>query len=352
MASKLRMTTPNGIPIPEMPGVPIQKHEFNISKFNTTSRMQSCNPIVIDGAERVVRIGMPNRTNEEKEAIRACVFGRLPISTIDSIPGLPNGSYLYIVSDKGMFLNPVYSKLEVGSGHSILAHRVDADVVFCAGEIRISTKEDGKKQVEYNQMSGTYMMDRKADEKQSLDVMHVAFQEIAKRFGDVVDVVFRDGDDFLNIPLTKEELESLQSCGYEVDIFAKEDSKMCQSGNYLRNYLKDYKSHIAMLRQMIESGATEKSIVDKKTYIMAFSVGPLINLLTALKFISQDDSKRLIRKEDPEETMAELESLINLDETLSRFNSAKLKGGTRQRRRMRSHSKTVRRSYKRKTRKN
>ena len=328
-AANIRMTTPNGIPIPRMPGVVINKPAFNVSKFNTTSRMQDCNPVSMNGADYVARISMPSVSDEEKDRIRMCVFERLPILRVDAIPELPNGSYLYIVSDKGMFMNRVYSKLEIGSIHAMLAHRTDADVIFCAGEMRISTKEDGRKLVEYNQMSGTFMLYRTTDEKESMELIHNVFRIIADRFRDVLDVEFKDAVDFLKIPLSEEEISAMRACGYNVDVFKKEDEKSCRNGTFLRKYLKEFDEHLQQLRSMLEIGqATEKQISDKKREAMSVIIS-MLQLLKATKLISEENFKRLWEMEDPEAAMAELKAILNFDEVLLSFNSKKMAGGRR-----------------------
>lgn len=339
----------DGIPIPNMPGVRIDPSAWNASKFNTTSRMQECNPVTIDGVDYVARIGMrPGTEEEEKQRIRACVYERLPIYDIESILSMPDGSFLYLVSDKGMFMNQVRSKLEIGSLHAILAHRTAAEVVYCAGEMRMTTLADGKRRLEYNQMSGTYMLFRKVDAKESMDFMHAVFGHIANTYKDTIEVVFRDGEDFVNVPLVTEEVDAMRRCGYQVDVFAKANEGFCKAGKFLRKYLKDYDEHVAIYMSIPEPSGKQK--MDKKQWIMNQIVFPLLHLLKANKAIPDDTYTRLSRSEDPFETMRELQSIVNMDEMLAALNSKKVSGGGKQRRRTVKRTQQRRNIRRRKTR--
>ena len=76
-----------------------------------------------------------------------------PILHNEAIYSAPDGTYVYIVSDKGFFANKVRSYMELGTIHRIVASDSQSSKVYFAGELRKKGEH-----VDYNLFSGTYTL--------------------------------------------------------------------------------------------------------------------------------------------------------------------------------------------------
>lgn len=205
----------------------IDKTLFTREKYDVQSRHR-CQPTRARGGrepEYASVVMPPGLESAQKESMRECLDIDLPVIKgldIDVFNKLGNGGYIFIVglqigtpnkqlSNSDIFIQPVRSSLELGSVHGIMVARMGIDRVFSAGELR---KTDNL--IEYNIMSGTYMMTFKYQE-QATNIIKFILEPL-KEYG--IRVALNKGNESLvSSIVTGDELIHAKRCGYNVELF-------------------------------------------------------------------------------------------------------------------------------------
>lgn len=195
---------------------PILTGVINESKYNEQTRHR-CKPYNTNFISILMPRGVNNST---KRQLRSCLDRqRLIIEGIENIPVLSDGSYIFIISTDRlkMYIMPVLSTMEIRSVHAILAHRTGVANVIGAGEIRKTGRL-----IEYNNMSGTYMIGYKNEEK-AIELMKIMFESL-RGFGmnpmhNTTDETLITGD------VHESEVRHAVECGYTAEIY--EDGAKC-----------------------------------------------------------------------------------------------------------------------------
>jgi hypothetical protein len=232
---------------------------YNPDEYNTTSRMTSCKKVNIHGKDAFIQLRMPPKaTEEQKVAIRACIADVNPLFTVKDIPMLPNGIYTYILCDKGFFANMANTTIELGTVHIQLAARVKCTKLFGAGELRMrdSKKEELPKDaigdlksadfgrirlLEYNFMSGTYMLGR-SDIEAVKAYVHGFFTWTQRLFKNIFFIRFDEktfiDDTSDSLDITPVFLAQSQVCGLDIDIY--DDKRSCVDIGTIYGYIDSF----------------------------------------------------------------------------------------------------------------
>lgn len=193
---------------------PISIGIINESKYNDQTRHR-CKPY---DSGKFVSILMPRGLhNDTKKQLRSCLDRqRLITEGIEIIPVLSDGSYIFIISADDpehvrLFIMPVLSTMEIRSVHAILALRAGVTHVIGAGEIR----KTGKR-VEYNNMSGTYMVGYK-NEGKAIELIKIMFESLHE-YG--MEPVYNTTDETLITgDVHESEVRHAVDCGYTAEIY-------------------------------------------------------------------------------------------------------------------------------------
>jgi hypothetical protein len=158
--------------------------------------------------------GNKSRPNEFRNAL----FSINPLFNAESFPSAPDGVYTWIDSDKGFFAIRVKNSFEFGTLHRDLAYRVQASMIFNAGEcLKTGTS------IQFNTMSGTYtkqIVDEgistneevRAKAKEMFE--HMGFSSVEDT-GDSISTYITNN----YVPMKLKNLKELQSLGYNVSIY-------------------------------------------------------------------------------------------------------------------------------------
>lgn len=195
---------------------PILTGIINESKYNDQTRHR-CKPY----GSKFISIRMPRGVNNStRRQLRSCLDRqRLIIEGIENIPILSDGSYIFIISADRMrmFIMPVLSTMEIRSVHAILALRAGVTKVIGAGELRKRGRT-----VEYNNMSGTYMIGY-TNERKAIELMTMIFESL-REFG-IIPVHNTIDDTLITGDVHESEVRHAVECGYTAEIY--EDSVKC-----------------------------------------------------------------------------------------------------------------------------
>lgn len=153
-----------------------------------------------------------------RNALRNALFYINPLFDAGSFPSAPDGVYTWIDSDKGFFAIRVKNSFEFGTLHRDLAYRVQARMIFNAGEcLKTGTT------LQFNTMSGTFTKHIVEEGISTNEQVRAKAKEKFENMGfsPVVDTSNSISTYITNnyVPMKLKNLKELKSIGYNVNIY-------------------------------------------------------------------------------------------------------------------------------------
>jgi len=183
----------------------------------------------------------------------------------------PDGIYLYIITEKGLFANKVRSWYELGTLHRNLAQRTGVEKIFAAGECK---KERNK--IIFNLQSGTYtahLLENNPDMKDSL-VTYIKSYFDEKGLDSEFDTEDKTYVKSAALPVSEEELRNYSRNGYNVEMYNTAEQCSDMTLPMLRSQLAQMERQGEMIAKMLKTDkqntpalqALRKKIKDLEDY--------------------------------------------------------------------------------------